>query len=95
VRIAGDWNADGIDTPGVFRRGQFLLRNSNTPGFADESFFFGSPGDIPIPADWDGDGDYTAGVFRAGRWYIRDSNVTGAAENDFGFGNSGDTPLTS
>lgn len=32
VTVVGDWNGDGIDTIGVFRNGQFLLRNSNTAG---------------------------------------------------------------
>ena len=31
----GDWDGDGVATPGVKRGNAFLLRNSNTPGVAD------------------------------------------------------------
>ena len=54
----GDWNCDGIDTPGLYRRsdGYVYLRNSNTQGIADISFFFGDPGDMPIAGDFNADG---------------------------------------
>jgi hypothetical protein len=47
--IMGDWDCDGIDTPGLYRQsdGFVYLRNSNTVGVADVRFFFGDPGDIP------------------------------------------------
>src|SRR3990172_11997895 len=39
----GDWDCDGVDTPGLYRRsdGFAYLRNSNTTGIADISFRFG------------------------------------------------------
>src|SRR3970282_1217033 len=42
----GDWNGDGIDTPGLYRRsdGYVYLRNSNTHGIADIPFFVCNPG---------------------------------------------------
>jgi lysyl endopeptidase len=52
--VAGDWNADGIDSIGIYRGGTFYLRNSNTAGFADMQFSMGNPGDQPIAGDWDG-----------------------------------------
>jgi hypothetical protein len=52
--ITGDWNNDGIDTIGVYRNGQFMLRNANTIGFADTIFALGINGDMPIAGDWDG-----------------------------------------
>ncbi|HEX9761503.1 MAG TPA: hypothetical protein VGA97_00250, partial [Acidimicrobiia bacterium] len=33
--LAGDWNGDGVDSPGVFRGGTFYLRNSNSTGAAN------------------------------------------------------------
>ena len=47
--IAGDWDCDGIDTPGMYRQsdGYVYLRNSNSQGVADRRFFFGNPGDVP------------------------------------------------
>ena len=43
--MVGDWNCDGIDTPGLYRQsdGFVYLRNSNTQGVADIRFFFGNP----------------------------------------------------
>jgi lysyl endopeptidase len=52
--LAGDWDNDGIDTIGVYRNGQFMLRNTNTIGFADWVFDLGIPGDMPIAGNWDG-----------------------------------------
>ena len=46
--VCGDWNGDGVDTPGVTRGDLWLLRNSNTAGVADLSFNFGAPGDTPL-----------------------------------------------
>jgi hypothetical protein len=51
--VTGDWDNDGTDTIGVYRNGQFLLRNSNTIGFADIAFGLGNLGDIPIAGNWD------------------------------------------
>lgn len=33
--LVGDWNGDGVDTPGVYRNGVFYLRNSNSAGVAN------------------------------------------------------------
>ncbi len=54
----GDWDCDGEETPGLFRRpdGYAYLRNSNTPGLADVGFYFGDTGDIPLGGDLHGDG---------------------------------------
>ncbi len=68
----GDWDCDGIDTPGLYRTaagpagpaGKVYLRNSNSTGLADVEYFFGDPGDIAVPGDWDGDGCDTVGLFR-------------------------------
>ena len=50
--VLGDWNGDGIDTVGVFRVPQVLLRNSNTTGTADQSFVFGEAGWVPVAGIW-------------------------------------------
>jgi ribosomal protein S16 len=64
--VVGDWDGDGVDTVGIYRRSdnRFLLKNSNNPGPPDLSIPFGRPGDIPIVGDWDGDGLDNIGVFR-------------------------------
>lgn len=93
--FVGDWNGDGINTPGVFRDGNFLLRNSNSTGFPDISLYFGITGDIPLVGDWNGDGIDTIGVYRpsTGVVYLRNSNTTGGAEIQFAYGSAGDIPI--
>jgi hypothetical protein len=98
----GDWDCDGIDTPGLYRRsdGYVYLRNSNTQGIADRQFFFGNPGDIPLVGDFDGDGCDTVSIYRPaeGRFYIINrlgdaDRGLGAADFAFYFGDPGDKPF--
>jgi hypothetical protein len=93
--VVGDWNGDGVDTVGVFRQGTWHIRNSNTGGVAEASFFFGNPGDSPIAGDWSGTGADRPGLYRRsnGRVYIRNSLTSGFADNEFWFGVSGDMPV--
>ena len=69
--MVGDWDGDGDDTIGIYRpsNGQFLLRNSNSAGSENASFYLGNRGDIGIAGDWDGDGDDdgidTIGIYRS------------------------------
>ncbi len=102
VPFLGDWDCDGVDTPGLYRRsdGFVYLRNSNTQGVAERTFFFGNPGDVPIVGDFDGDGCDTVSIYRPseGRFYIidalgADGGGLGAAEFDFVFGDVGDVPF--
>jgi glucose/arabinose dehydrogenase len=101
--FSGDWDCDGIDTPGLYRQsdGYVYLRNSNTQGIADRSFFFGNPGDVPIAGDFDGDGCDTVSLYRPsqGRVFIinelgANDGGLGAADLDYYFGNPGDKPFT-
>ena len=100
--FAGDWDCDGIDTPGLHRRsdGFVYLRNSNTPGPADVEYFFGNRGDLPLAGDFDGDGCDSVSLYRPAeaRVFIHNrlgsaSTGLGAAELDYLFGNPGDTPF--
>jgi SpoIID/LytB domain protein len=98
----GDWDCDGVDTPGLYRRsdGYAYLRNSNTQGVADIAFFFGNPGDLPIAGDFDGDGCDTLSIYRPaeGQFYIINKlgsgdQGLGFAEYSYYFGNPGDAPF--
>jgi hypothetical protein len=100
--MMGDWDCDGIDTPGLYRQsdGFVYLRNSNTQGIADIRFFFGNPGDIPLAGDFNGDGCDTVSISRPsqGRVFIinrlgANEGGLGAAEFDYYFGNPGDKPF--
>jgi hypothetical protein len=93
--VAGDWNADAVDTTGVFRpsNGLLYLKNQNTTGFADIEINYGIAGDFPVVGDWDGDGDSTIGVYRNAQFYLRNENTIGFAQVVFGLGFPGDVPI--
>jgi spore germination protein YaaH len=100
--LMGDWDCDGIATPGLHRPGDgyIYLRDSANQGIADRRFFFGNPGDVPIAGDWDGDGCDTVSLFRpaASRVYIidrlgDDDRGLGAADRDYAAGAPGLVPI--
>jgi endonuclease YncB( thermonuclease family) len=100
--LMGDWDCDGIDTPGLYRQtdGYVYLRNTNTQGVADIRFYFGNPSDIPLAGDFDGDGCDTVSIYRPseGRVYVinrlgANEGGLGQAEVDYYFGNPGDKPF--
>ncbi len=100
--FVGDWDCDGVDTPGLYRPtdGFVYLRNSNTPGLADVEFFFGNPGDVPLAGDFDGDGCDTVSLYRPaeGRFYVSNrlgsrNGGLGAADASFQFGDPGERVL--
>lgn len=97
VPFTGDWDCDGVSTPGLYRTrtGFLFLRNENAPGFADIAVYYGDPGDVPLAGDWDGDGCATVGIYRPSqaRFYLRNSNTPGFADVVFTFGDPGDVPL--
>jgi hypothetical protein len=102
VPFSGDWNCDGVDTPGLYRQsdGFVYLRNSNTEGIADLEFYFGNPGDLPLIGDFNGDGCDTVSIFRASehRVYIintlgKQGAGLGAADFFYSFGVPGDIPF--
>lgn len=93
IPLLGDWDGDGIDTPGVYRpsRGSAHLTNeipaylsANHP--AETTFFFGMPGDRVFAGDWDGDGIDTLGLSRRGHVFLANVNATSVADEDFWFG---------
>ena len=95
--MMGDWDCDGVQTPGMYRRstGSVYLRNSNTQGVADRSFYFGSPGDIPLVGDFDGDGCDTLAIYRPSeaKFYLSDVLGNVVADRVFYFGDHGDSPI--
>jgi hypothetical protein len=102
VPFVGDWNCDGIDTPGLYRQsdGFVYLRNSNTQGPADIRFFFGNPGDLPLAGDFNDDGCDTVSIYRSSEQRIYIINKLGANDGGLGaadfsyiFGNPGDKPF--
>ena len=95
VPFLGDFDGDGVRTPGLYRpsTGQAFVRNSLDTGIADASFYIGDPGDVPVVGDFDGDGVDSFGVFRAGTVYLRNELTTGPADISYSFGVEGDVPF--
>ena len=100
--FTGDWDCDGISTPGLYRQtdGFAYLRNSNSQGVADIRFFFGDPGDVPLAGDFNGDGCDTLSLYRPAtqEFFIinelgSDEGGLGEADFDFIFGDPGDKPF--
>ncbi len=98
----GDWDGDGVETPGLYRRsdGYVYLRNSNSQGIADIRYFFGDPGDVPVAGDFDGDGFDTVSIYRPSNqtFYVinklgANDGGLGAAEVSYVFGDPGDQPF--
>ena len=50
--VVGDWNADGIDSVGVYRAPEVLLKDSNETGPADRTYIFGELGWLPVAGSW-------------------------------------------
>jgi hypothetical protein len=100
--IMGDWDGDGVETPGMYRQsdGYVYLRNSNTVGIANIRFFFGNPGDVPITGDFNNDGFDTVSIYRPSNqtFYIinelgENDGGLGPADFSYVFGNPGDKPF--
>jgi len=47
VPVTGDWDGDGVKTPGYYQAGAFHLRNTNEAGPDATSFTFGNPRGLP------------------------------------------------
>ena len=102
VPFLGDWNGDGVETPGLYRQsdGFVYLRETNTQGPADIQFFFGNPGDVPIAGDFNGNGSDTVSIYRPSTqtFFIinelgENNGGLGAAEFSYVFGDPGDKPF--
>jgi hypothetical protein len=84
--LAGDFNGDGVTTPGLFIDGLFILSGATDDGDTIR-FRYGRPDDVPVVGDWTGNGVDTVGVVRRGRqWYLRFSNSAGDADRSFTYG---------
>jgi hypothetical protein len=100
--VAGDWDGDGVSSPGVARnvgtRLHWFLNNRSTSHNLSYSFDYGLRGDRPIVGDWDGDRDDTAGVTRqvSGtlQWHLRNYNSAGGAFTGFTWGSASDVPVS-
>ena len=101
IPFMGDWDCNGTETPGLYRQsdGFAYIRNSNTFGVADVTFFMGNPSDIPLAGDFNGNGCDTVSIYRPSEQRIYIANTlgpnNGAISADFSyiFGNPSDKPF--
>jgi stage II sporulation protein D len=91
--LVGDWDGDGRDQVGWFRRGRVALMMTSPAGSWVKRFRYGTAGDVAVVGDWDGDGDDDLGVFRSGRWLLRAGLTGGAPTRTVVFGRAGDRPV--
>ena len=91
--LTGDWDGDGVDTPGWFKDGQWGLHDSNSGTGGTQRLAYGRAGDTPVVGDWNGDGTDTIGVVRGNTWILRYEYRSGA-DIVMRYGRATDTPVT-
>lgn len=95
IPLMGDWNGDGVDTPGWFRDGTWALANRDG---TIRRLTYGRSGDVPVTGDFNGDGIDTIGVVRTdpdGRLrYILRYQYRSGADIVMHYGRVGDIPVT-
>ncbi|HKJ56156.1 MAG TPA: peptidoglycan recognition protein [Nitriliruptoraceae bacterium] len=94
VAVTGDWDGDGVDTPGWFMDGQWGLHAGYEPDSTTRTLAYGQRGDRPVVGDWDGDGLDTVGVVRGNLWILRNTYVRGANDVVMAYGQASDMPVT-
>lgn len=100
--LAGDWNADGRDTPGVLtvvdNAWRWQLTDTNELGPPAATFSYGPQQCIPVSGSWDGAGADRPGVVcpQAGQWLWRLRNATsgGSPTTQFRYGPASCAPVT-
>jgi hypothetical protein len=100
VPLAGDWDGNATDRPGVVRPNgssfRWLLANTWGPASIDSTWGgFCAGFCIPIVGDWDGNGSHTRGYFRVAdkTWTLNSSNTGGTAWSTYALGRNTDLPL--
>ncbi|HVE72582.1 MAG TPA: SBBP repeat-containing protein [Thermoanaerobaculia bacterium] len=79
--LAGDWNDDGVDTPGFYRPAALTFNlMDDFSGTVTQSFLFGVPGDLPIAGDWNGIEGDDVGIYRPSSGTMRLTIDAGLSE---------------
>ena len=93
VPLLGDWNGDGVATPGRYEAGQWFITNASvdSPAWEGKTAFGGDPADIPVVGRIDKDRRTDIGVFRDGEWHWQRANGKPSAVDQFG--QAGDIPI--
>ncbi len=95
--LVGDWNGDGVKTPGFFNTHTFhwQLGNFNQASGVAYDFGWGGPGWLPVVGDWDGNGTDTPGLYNptTHEWRLSNHNSAGGVDISFGWGGDGWIPV--
>ena len=73
VPVPGDWDGDGDDEPGIYRRGTWHFRSTaSTAGGTVGNVRYGvSAGDVPLAGNWDADAPDEPAIYRGGEFHLR------------------------
>lgn len=87
--VIGDWDGDGVDSPGYVDGNWWRLRDSlSTGGIEHQALLANTTAGTPIVGDWDGDGDDGIGVVVQEptrlRWHLL-SDLTSGFQADIVF----------
>lgn len=93
--LCGDWDGDGVDTPGVARGNVYILASANRDGGGSPTAFaFGRADDFPLVGDWDGDGIDEIALARGSQYIFASANSPGGgALSSSVFGRADDFPV--
>lgn len=91
--LTGDWDGDGLRTPGRYEGGQWWITNASVGDALWEAYatFGGEPQDVPVVGSIDDDRRDDIGIFRDGIWTWQ--TTTGETLAPIAFGSVGDTPV--
>ena len=103
--LLGDWDCDGIQTPGTYRpsTGRVFLRNTVEDGPIEIDYNINSPDIVPLVGDFDGDGCDTVStyapaegsvvIFNTPEDAVESADETTYLDLKYGFGTEGDLPF--
>jgi hypothetical protein len=94
VPLTCDWDGDGEASLAVWRKGRFVLFDSDDRSTVYKDFTWALPTDTPLCGDWNGDGVDSIGVWRAGTFYLKNTNSATGSYDTIAFGRADDRPLT-
>lgn len=84
--IVGDWDGDGIEGIGIYRNGEFILKQLPSADSPEIHLNFGLAEDgwQAIAGDWNGDGIDSIGLYKNGLFSLSDDNQSEAYRFDIG-----------
>ena len=77
--VMGDWDNNGLATPGWFGLGVWRLSNRMASPAVQKQLTFGRRGDLPVVGDWDANGSDTTGIARSSSFFWRNDLLGGKA----------------